>query len=272
MTGDGTAPMLPPDPTPSAETAPAVMDGGAGVPPAPDGEYVPAFRGVHPGGTQAFRAEGVAVDDEEKWCRVSLSVPVGDPAEMVAVDAVAVLDSGSGLTTMTAGIARKLQAAYPRVQIVGGMRHVGQLTLADGYVREVKEKTCPVRIALHTSWGPVTLDKALGIDVYDSLGARARASAKMAGVETAAYQQCRRVSLSVDALQQVDAREEQPDEAVERLAERGPDIGMSPEEEEMKLQVSGHPTSSAFAALSAIIGTLSGEDCVRGIRLQRWNR
>ena len=70
--------------------------------------------------------------------------------------------------------------------------------------------------------------KALGIDVYDSLGARARERAGLAGVETGAYKRCRRVSLSVEALQHVNTRdEESADKAVERLASRGPDVGMS---------------------------------------------
>ena len=43
--------------------------------------------------------------------------------------------------------------------------------------------------------------KALGIDVYDTLGARTREQANIAEVDTAAYKQCRRVMVSVDALQ-----------------------------------------------------------------------
>ena len=44
--------------------------------------------------------------------------------------------------------------------------------------------------------------KLLGIDVSDSLGARARERAGLTVVDTAAYRQCRRVTVSVDALQQ----------------------------------------------------------------------
>ena len=121
---------------------------------------------------------------------------------MVAVDAVAILDSGSGLTTMSEGIVRKLQNAYPGVAFVEKMKTPGKLKVADGRVREVTQKTVPVRISLHTSWGLVSLDpfsftvmpgdddvvilgnptlKALGIDVYDTLGARAREQANIAG-------------------------------------------------------------------------------------------
>ena len=158
--GEGSASILlpdPPDPSASANTAPAVMQGGAGLPPEPDGDYVPTFRGMYPGDMSAFSAEGVAVDEQEKWCRVSLSVPAGE-RDMVAVDAVAILDTGSGVSTMSAGIARKLQEAYPGVQIVRGMQQGGKVKLADRRVRDVTSKTCPVRIALHTSWGLVSID------------------------------------------------------------------------------------------------------------------
>ena len=152
-----------------------------------------------------FGSEGVAVDEREKWCQVSWSAP--GAAVMAAVDAVAILDSGSGITTMPTGIANKLQAAFPDVPVVGGMAHPGKLKVADGRVLVVQVRTCPVRIALHTSWGLVTMDpfsfavmpgdedvfifgnptlKLLGIDVYDILGARARERAALTGVDTAA--------------------------------------------------------------------------------------
>lgn len=247
---EGEHPLPPPAPFPTAETAPAVMEAApGGHPPEPEGSYAPAYRSVKPGGMRAFAAAGIAVDNEEKWCRASLSVP--GATDMVAVDAVAVLDSGSGLSTMSVGIARKLQQSYPRVQLVGGMQTPGKLKVADGRLREVTEKTIPVRISLHTSWGLVSLDpfsfavmpgdddvvilgnptlKALGIDVYESLGARERKQANIASVETAAYKQCRRVSMSVDALHQPEtAQPDSPDPAVERLLRRGPDMCLTSE-------------------------------------------
>ena len=190
-------------------------------------------------------AEGVAAAECEKWCQASFSVP--GAADMIAVDAVAILDSASGITTMSVGIANKLQMAYPDVQVVGGHRTRGKV--ADGRVLVVEKKTCPVRIALHTSSGLVTLDtfsftviqgddgvfihgnltlKVLDIDVDDSLGARARERAAEVGVDTAPYRQCRRVNVSVDALQQqTSLKPEESDEAVERLLARGPDIDMA---------------------------------------------
>ena len=44
---------------------------------------------------------------------------------MMAVDAVFILDSRSDITTMFAGIANKLRAAFSDVQVVGGMAHPG---------------------------------------------------------------------------------------------------------------------------------------------------
>ena len=125
---------------------------------------------------------------------------------------------------MFVGITNKLQAAFPDVRVVGGMSHPGKLKVANKRMLAVEKKTCPVRIALHTSWSLVTLDPfsfavmpgddnvvirgnatlklLVGIDVYDSLGTRARERPALIGVDTAAFRQCRRVAISVDALQQ----------------------------------------------------------------------
>ena len=78
--------------------------------------YVPVFRGVLPGGMSGFSAEGVAVDEREKWCQASLSVP--GAADMTAVADVVILDSGSGIMTMSVGIAN---------MVLGGMSHPGKL-------------------------------------------------------------------------------------------------------------------------------------------------
>ena len=96
-----------------------------------------------------FDAEDVAVDERENWCQASSSLP--GAADLTVVDAVAILDSGSGITTMCVGIANKLQKAIPDVQVVGGVSHPGKLKVVDGRVIAVEKKTCPVRIGLHTS-------------------------------------------------------------------------------------------------------------------------
>ena len=75
---------------------------------------------------------------------------------MTAVDAVAILDSGSGITTISVGIANKLEAACSDVH-VGGMSHPGKLKVADGRVLAVEKKhaRCGSRC---TPAGLVTLD------------------------------------------------------------------------------------------------------------------
>ena len=72
-------------------------------------------------------------------------------ADTTAVDVVAILDSGSGVTTMSVGIMNKLQAAFPDVQVGGGMSHPGSIKLAESRVLVVEQKTCPVRIARRPS-------------------------------------------------------------------------------------------------------------------------
>ena len=109
--------------------------------------YVPAFRGVLPGRMSGFGAEGVAVDDREKWCQASLLVP--GAADMTAAVAVAIFDSGSGITIISVGIANKLQAAFPDVQAVGGMSNPGKLKVADGRVLAVEKKHAGVDLAAH---------------------------------------------------------------------------------------------------------------------------
>ena len=53
------------------------------------------------------------------------------------------LTRGPVLERMSAGIARKLQAAFPDVPVVEGMNHSGRLRVADGRVLEVNQKTSP---------------------------------------------------------------------------------------------------------------------------------
>ena len=99
-----TTAFLPQHPIPSSANAPASVNAPAADGPGESGPCVPAFRGVLPGSLSGFSVESVAVDEREKWCQASLSVP--GAAVMAAVDAVAILDWGSGITTMSAGIAK----------------------------------------------------------------------------------------------------------------------------------------------------------------------
>lgn len=75
--------------------------------------------------------------------------------------------------------------------------------------------------------------QALPIDMHDTLGeyGRERAMVSVKGVETANFTACRRVSVSVEALQHNDMLGES-DEVVEHLVDCGPDMFMSIAEEE----------------------------------------
>lgn len=165
-----------------------------------------------------------------------------------------------------------------------------QLKMADGRVLPVSEKTRPVRAALHTAWGPVvmnpisfaamqgdddvvligapTLEK-LGVDIYKNLGERVQEARAMnvRGVESPGFREARRVTMSVDALMH-QAQPDPPDEAVERLVARGPDMIMSPAEEEL-----GRVEALDRAVNSAAEAGLSSEGVnrLRNIVDKRWN-
>ena len=180
--------------------------------------YVPAFRGVLPGRMSGFVADDGGRRRVRKVCQASLSMPRAD--DMAAVDAVAILESGSGITTTSDGIANKLQAAFPDVQAVGGMSHPGKLKVADGRVLAVEKKhaRCGPRCTPAGIWSPWILFlrrhapgdddvilgnptlKRLDIDEYDSFRGRARERAALTGIDIVASWQCRRVTVSFDAL------------------------------------------------------------------------
>ena len=75
---------------------------------------------------------------------------------MTAVDAVAIIDAGFGITTMSVGITNKRQAAFPDVQVVGDMSHPGKLKVADGRVLAVEQKyaRCGSRCIPGRVWSP----------------------------------------------------------------------------------------------------------------------
>ena len=85
-----------------------------------------------------------------------LSIP-GAAVESVC-PVMAILDTGSGISTMSESVVEKLQAAVPDVQIVGPMTDDQYVKMADGRLVLVMQKSCPVRTALHTMWGPVVMD------------------------------------------------------------------------------------------------------------------
>ena len=82
--------------------------------------------------------------------------------------------------------------------------------------------------------------KDLGVDPYERIwdSMQQRVSPRNQGVETPAFLGSRRVSLSVAALREAGGQAtEEPDLAVERLMERGPEMFMDPADEESARKV-----------------------------------
>eukprot|EP00903_Cladosiphon_okamuranus_P006086 g5996.t1 len=273
---------LPPNPISAGAAAPG--SGGEGAAPVDAGAKVSSWRAVAPGGQPG----DVEVDAADGTRLVDLSIP--GAAHPTVCPVKAVLDSGAGLGTIPPSIARRMQDVFPDVAVVSDMTRAQPLRAVDGRELTVTEKTCPVRVALHTAWGPVVLDpqplavmpgtddvmiigkpmlKRLGIDVDAAAeaSARARHDDRLEGVESPDVAAARRVALSIAAMQPPD-REEVPDKALERLAARGPDMVMPPAQEEQ-----GRSEALDAAVESAATAGLSdrGVDRLRGIVGQRWN-
>ena len=127
--------------------------------------------------------------DKDKGCSAAMSV--SEAAVKWVCPVTAIFDSGFCITTISDSVAAKLEAAVPEVQIVGPMTNGQYVNMANGKLVLVKQKSCPVRTALHTMWRPVVMDPVsysvlpgkedvvisgsptlvtLGINVYDSLG------------------------------------------------------------------------------------------------------
>ena len=203
----------------------------------------------------------------------------------------AILDSGSGISTISESVAAKLQAADLNVQIVGPMTDDQYVKMANGKLMLVKQKSCFVRTTLHTMRGPVMMDPvsyavlpgkedmvilgsptlaALGKNVHDSLGKCARKrNLFIQGVESPNFKGYRRVSIAVEALlQRGPGAPEPPDKAVEQLVSRGPDMGMEPEQEERECAVTLAKAVETAAANDLSAG---GEARLRDILDRYWN-
>ena len=81
------------------------------------GAPVPAWHALQTNEDTGFRAEGVAVDEKYESCLVDLSLPGADVESVSPMTAM--LNSRSGISTMSESVAAKLPAAVPDVQIVG---------------------------------------------------------------------------------------------------------------------------------------------------------
>ena len=204
--------------------------------------------------------DAVPVEFADKHLPVEVSVP--NRKQLGAVAVRAVLDSGAHFTSMSAPILEMLERLFPgvplRIPFTLGARHA---VTASGQRVTVTERTIPLELSINTSWGPATLPpisfaimpgsdgvillglptlQGMGLDPYTRMWdmLRTQLSPPGSNVETPGYLASRRVSLSVDAFQQLGGQvPKEPDEAVERLVERGPEMFMDPAEEESARKV-----------------------------------
>ena len=80
---------------------------------------VPAWRALQTDEVTGFRAEGLDVGEKDNGCLADSSVSAATVESLCPMTAI--LDSGSGMSTMSETVAAILQAAVPDVQIVGPM-------------------------------------------------------------------------------------------------------------------------------------------------------
>ena len=216
------------------------------------GASVPAWRALQIDEVTRFWAEGEVVDEKEKCCLSDLSVP--GAAVKAVCPVTAILYSESGISTTSESVDARLKAAVPDVQIVRLITDDQYVKMADGKLVVVNQKSCPVRRALHTMWGPGVMGKVSyavlpgkedvmvlgsptlatqGVNLNDSLGEFSlHRNLSVQSVEWPSFKECRRVSIVVEALLQRGlGAPKPPDKAVERLVSLGPDMCMEPEQE-----------------------------------------
>ena len=149
---------------------------------------------------------------------------------------------------MSVGIANKLQAAFPCVQVLGGMSHPGKLKVADGWLLPVEKKTCPVRIELGDTHAKTCVPNECRHRDIPTVSASHRQFRPFA--------------------EQTSLTPEEPDEAAERFVVRGPDIDMSPEAE---LRAKYEALNGAVQAAAAAGLRHSSVECLRVFIGGHWN-
>ena len=222
---------------------------------------------------------------EDKYVPAKLCLPGQRPRGAIALRAL--LDSGAYFTSLSLPIVEMMERLFPGVQMrVPFSLGARQAVTATGQKVSVTERTIPLQLALVTPWGPAPLPpisfaimpgsdgvlllglptlKDLGVDPYDRIrdSMQQRMSPPNQGVETPAFLGSRRVSLSVAALQEAGGQAtEEPDLAVERLVERGPEMFMDPAEEESARKVA--PEESVTDAVAQGL-SVSKAERLRGI-------
>lgn len=172
------------------------------------------------------------IDSKQRCCLADSSAP-GSAANNVC-PATAVLDSGAGITIMSGKVEAKLRAVLPTTQVVTSMARGHPVKVADGDVGSMQSRTCSVQTALHTRQGPVVLDPChyLVIPGADDVMILAGAASWRLWASTfvmvagsirtlkaclgkwcgcACIRECIRVSIEIEALQDVGESEEPVD-------------------------------------------------------------
>ena len=251
----------------------------------------PARPWRHVGFAAPRSADEVPVEFADKYVPAELCLPGHRERGAIAVRAV--LDSGAHFTSLSLPIVEMLERMIPGVQMrIPFSLGARQAVTASGQKVAVTERTIPLQLALVTAWGPAPLPpisfaimpgsdgvillglptlQDLRVDPYACLSQSLKPPAfqPASGVETPAYLGNRRVSLSVEAFQEVGGQvAEERDEAVERLVERGPEMFMEPAEEESarKVALEEGVTDAVAAGLS-----VSNAERLRGILHRRVN-
>ena len=177
---------------------------------------------------------------EDKYVPAELCLPGQRSRGAIALRAL--VDSGRLSLPIVEMVERTFPGVQMRVPFSLGAR---QAVTASGQKVSITERTVPLQLALVTPWGPAPLPpisfaimpgldgvlrlglptlKDLGVDPYERISMQQRVSPPNQGVETPALLGSRRVSLSVAALQEAGGQAtEEPDLALERLVERGPE-------------------------------------------------
>ena len=159
------------------------------------------------------------------------------------------MDSGAHFTSLSLPIVERMERTFPGVQMrVPFSLGARQAVTASGQKVSATKRTIPLQLALVTPWGPEPLPPIsfaimpgsdgvlllglqtltdLGVDPYERIWDSMQPRVYQ-GVETSAFRGSRRVRLSVAALQEAGRQAtEEPDLAVERLVERGPEMFMT---------------------------------------------
>lgn len=187
---------LPPDPTPVRTPAPAPESQPAYVPP---GVSVVGWRALEAAGVKALEEDGIKVDPLSlQGCLIDVSIPGVVNQRVCSVKGV--FDTGAGMNAVSEVVAATIQHKFPELQIIEELSQPQRVRVVDGQDLVVTQRTCPLRIAIHTAFGPRVvsperfvvlpgsddvmligspmLRSVFGIDIYELVGERVLADHK----------------------------------------------------------------------------------------------